>query len=119
MIFQLLFYKEKNISSLSASIASFTIPAKNYWWYLKENDFLHIHGIVTDSDTKEITVDSDIVSILRPEIEITNVAGHVNSNEPMTMTVSFQNPLDGELTECQAHIGGIIVPKPIYDFDIP
>lgn len=99
-------------------IVTFAISAKNYTRYLEGNDSIRIHASVNNSATKQFATGSDIIDILKPDIEFTDVASHVITDREMKLTVSFTNPLEIPLTGCEAYIGGSMVPKTIYDFKI-
>lgn len=111
-------YKERvDLKANSEKSIPIAVRAGTYIKNVGDDTMLRFIGTLAVNSTGQIVLCDDIVALENPTLDL-NTPDTVSVGKEMLFTVSFENPLDEALTECEMYVDGSIIEKRMYIKDI-
>ena len=98
-----------------------SIASEDYIRYLRGDDSIQVYltASVPSNGQTHLATTHETIDLLKPDINLEVLGGDkILSGEALPVQVSFENPLDVELSGCQAYFDGSSIDKPVYDISI-
>ena len=98
-----------------------SIASEDYVHYLRGDESIQVYltASIPSNGQTHLATTHETIDLLKPDIKLSILADDkILSGEALPVLVSFENPLDVELSGCEAYFDGSSIDKPVYDMSI-
>ena len=87
---------------------NFIAEVKQYAAFLGDEIFVHFYCTAMVPETYDIIKLDHVVDIVKPILQLSQLPAQLKAGVETTFKMSFRNPLDETLTECEVTVDGTI-----------
>lgn len=98
--------------------ASLVVSAVQYMPYLTDDTVIKFAATATVPTTTQVARAEELIYIVKPKLTLSRVPDELVSNVTYGIAVSFNNPMDCFLTDCEMVVDGTIIRDTIFIKDI-
>ena len=103
-----------NLNFFPGHMIPINIPASHYAQYVNDDVMMKMVATAMVDSTDQIAIKDVIVNLGKPTLRMDNLPDMFIAMSLNEFFVSFRNPLDKELTNCEMYIDGSIIQDRIY-----